>query len=103
MTISSETLQKLAKYDTPTICNVIELFDVQWASSSFQAGDVMIFGMYLMHASLENSSGRYRLSSDTRYQLASEAVDERHMGEHPDRIPKGSGRPKSFQQARDDP
>lgn len=29
MTVSSETLQKLAKYDTPTICNVIELFDVR--------------------------------------------------------------------------
>jgi regulator of RNase E activity RraA len=28
MTISKETLAKLAKFDTPTICNVIELFDV---------------------------------------------------------------------------
>jgi regulator of RNase E activity RraA len=28
-TISSEILQKLARYDTPTICNVIELFDVR--------------------------------------------------------------------------
>ena len=29
MTISKETLQKLAQFDTPTICNVIELFDVR--------------------------------------------------------------------------
>lgn len=29
MTVSSETLAKLAKYDTPTICNVIELFDIR--------------------------------------------------------------------------
>jgi len=29
MTVSSESLQQLAKYDTPTICNVIELFDVR--------------------------------------------------------------------------
>ncbi len=29
MTISQKTLDKLAKYDTPTICNVIELFDVR--------------------------------------------------------------------------
>src|SRR5678816_1892103 len=29
MTISQDTLDKLAKYDTPTICNVIELFDVR--------------------------------------------------------------------------
>lgn len=29
MSISQETLDKLAKFDTPTICNVIELFDVR--------------------------------------------------------------------------
>ena len=29
MTISSETLAKLAEFDTPTICNIIELFDVR--------------------------------------------------------------------------
>src|SRR5947208_1675561 len=29
MTISSETLGKLARFDTPTICNVIELFDIR--------------------------------------------------------------------------
>ncbi|MEQ8784854.1 MAG: RraA family protein [Pirellulaceae bacterium] len=29
MTITPETLQKLAKYDTPTICNIIELFAVR--------------------------------------------------------------------------
>jgi len=29
MTISREVLAKLAKFDTPTICNVIELFDIR--------------------------------------------------------------------------
>ena len=29
MPITQETLDKLAKYDTPTICNVIELFDIR--------------------------------------------------------------------------
>lgn len=29
MTISSATLAKLAEFDTPTICNIIELFDVR--------------------------------------------------------------------------
>src|SRR5688500_16868404 len=29
MTLSPETLSRLAKYDTPTVCNVIELFDVR--------------------------------------------------------------------------
>jgi hypothetical protein len=39
--------------------------------------------MFTMHASLVNLSDRYRLSSDTRYQLASEPVDERWVGEKP--------------------
>ena len=29
MPITTETLQKLARYDSPTICNVIELFDIR--------------------------------------------------------------------------
>ena len=29
MTLSADTLQKLARFDTPTICNVIELFDIR--------------------------------------------------------------------------
>jgi 4-hydroxy-4-methyl-2-oxoglutarate aldolase len=29
MSVSAETLKKLAQFDTPTICNVIELFDVR--------------------------------------------------------------------------
>ena len=29
MTITQETLDRLAEFDTPTICNVIELFDVR--------------------------------------------------------------------------
>lgn len=32
-----------------------------------------------MHAPLTNTSNRIRLSSDTRYQLASDPVDTRHM------------------------
>jgi len=68
--------------------DVKETLDIQWASTPFNAGDVVIFGMYFMHASLENTSNKFRISSDTRYQLASEAVDQRHMGEDPDVIPK---------------
>ncbi len=32
MAITSETLKRLAQFDTPTICNVIELFDVRRAT-----------------------------------------------------------------------
>lgn len=68
--------------------DVMETLGIQWASTPFNAGDVVIFGMYFMHASLENTTNRFRISSDTRYQLASEAVDQRHMGKDPDEIPK---------------
>ena len=40
MTISSETLQKLSKYDTPTICNVIELFDVRPRNEGYMGGRI---------------------------------------------------------------
>jgi hypothetical protein len=46
-------------------------------------GDALIFGMFTMHASLNNESDRFRISSDTRYQLASEPVDERWVGDQP--------------------
>ena len=68
--------------------DVIETLGTKWAATPFQAGDVVIFGMYFMHASLENTTNRFRISSDTRYQLATEATDQRHMGKDPDVIPK---------------
>jgi hypothetical protein len=39
--------------------------------------------MFTVHTSLDNHSDRIRISSDTRYQLASEPVDERWVGEQP--------------------
>jgi hypothetical protein len=39
--------------------------------------------MYTMHASMDNHTNRLRLSTDTRYQLAAEPVDERWIGEDP--------------------
>lgn len=54
----------------------------RWLTANFRAGDVLAFGPSLVHASLDNWSPdrRCRLSSDTRYQLASEPVDERYNG-----------------------
>ena len=37
----------------------------------------MGFGLYMMHASIPNRSNKYRISIDTRYQLAKEEKDER--------------------------
>ena len=58
-------------------------FGGQWMTSEFEPGDALIFGMFTLHASLTNTSNKFRLSSDTRYQLASEPVDERWIGEKP--------------------
>ena len=55
----------------------------RWLTADFHAGDVLLFGMYLMHASTDNHSRGFRLSTDTRYQLDSEPVDERWVGKNP--------------------
>ena len=55
----------------------------RWLSTEFKAGDVLIFSMFTIHASLDNHSSAIRLSTDSRYQLASEPVDERWVGSNP--------------------
>ena len=55
----------------------------RWLTTDYQLGDLLVFGMYTMHASMDNHTNRLRLSTDTRYQLASEPVDERWIGEEP--------------------
>jgi ectoine hydroxylase-related dioxygenase (phytanoyl-CoA dioxygenase family) len=62
---------------------VREALGGRWLTTDFRAGDVLLFGMYTMHASSDNHARSYRLSTDTRYQLASEPVDERWVGENP--------------------
>ncbi|NGP44909.1 phytanoyl-CoA dioxygenase family protein [Bacillaceae bacterium SIJ1] len=62
---------------------IVDEFGGQWATTSFEAGDMILFGMYMMHASLNNTTNRFRISADTRYQLASEPVDERWVGKKP--------------------
>lgn len=55
----------------------------RWLTNEFKTGDVLIFGMFTVHASLDNHSRQIRLSADSRYQLASEPADERWVGEAP--------------------
>ncbi len=56
----------------------------RWLTAEFRAGDVLTFTMYTVHASLDNrTKDRIRFSSDSRYQLASDPVDERWVGENP--------------------
>ncbi len=55
----------------------------RWLSANYKAGDVMIFGPYLVHGSLDNNTNLLRLSTDSRYQLASEPADGRWIGSRP--------------------
>lgn len=60
-----------------------EKFGGRWLSAEFKMGDVVIFGMEMIHASLQNQTNQIRLSSDTRYQRSSQPADHRWMGENP--------------------
>lgn len=57
----------------------------RWLTADFRAGDFLCFGMFLLHCSTDNQSpeGKLRISTDTRYQLASEPADERWVGDEP--------------------
>jgi hypothetical protein len=58
---------------------------VRLLTAEFQPGDILIFGMFTLHASFDNvsASGRVRISCDTRWQPASEPMDERFRGPDP--------------------
>jgi ectoine hydroxylase-related dioxygenase (phytanoyl-CoA dioxygenase family) len=56
---------------------------LRWLTGEFKAGDLLTFTLYTLHGSLDTHSDRVRISSDSRYQLASEAVDERWIGANP--------------------
>lgn len=55
----------------------------RWLTAEFNMGDLVVFCMNMVHGGAENRSDRLRISSDSRYQLASEPVDERWIGENP--------------------
>ncbi|MBS12579.1 MAG: phytanoyl-CoA dioxygenase [Gemmatimonadetes bacterium] len=55
----------------------------RWLTSEYEMGDLLLFSMYLMHASSDNRSNAVRISSDSRYQLASQPQDERWIGDDP--------------------
>jgi ectoine hydroxylase-related dioxygenase (phytanoyl-CoA dioxygenase family) len=56
----------------------------RWLTSrEYRMGDVLIFTMRTVHASIDNQTRAIRLSSDSRYQPESLPVDERWVGESP--------------------
>lgn len=53
--------------------------DARWLVADYAAGDVMVHSAHIVHAGLDNvdPGGRMRLSTDIRYQRASEPIDWR--------------------------
>jgi hypothetical protein len=68
-------------YNPPVLRNK---FGGRWLTAEFEPGDFITFGMFLVHASLDNrTENRLRISSDARYQRASEPIDDRWIGVNP--------------------
>lgn len=65
--------------------SVAQRMGTRLLSADFNAGDVVLFGMFTLHGSLDNqmTGGRIRLSCDMRWQPAHEAIDERWFGAPP--------------------
>ena len=61
---------------------VQDLYGARWLTTDFEPGDVLCFGMHTLHGALDNRSttGRCRLSSDSRYQRTDEPADPRWNG-----------------------
>lgn len=62
----------------------------QWRTSDFAAGDIVVFGMGLVHASTANLTDRVRMSCDVRWQPAADPVDERYMRPNEPRAKAGA-------------
>lgn len=55
----------------------------RWLTGEYRMGDLLVFSVFTVHASLDNQTNRIRLSSDSRYQLQNLPVDERWIGANP--------------------
>lgn len=55
----------------------------RWLTAQYEMGDLLVLSMYTMHASSDNQTDRIRISSDSRYQLAAEVIDDRWIGADP--------------------
>ena len=59
-------------------------FGGRWLVTEFEPGDFLTFGMFVVHASIDNQTeNEIRISTDSRYQRASEPIDERWVGINP--------------------
>ncbi len=62
---------------------ITDKFGGRWLTTSFNPGDVLIFGLYTLHASTTNLTNKFRISCDIRFQPAGDEVDDRWAGKDP--------------------
>jgi ectoine hydroxylase-related dioxygenase (phytanoyl-CoA dioxygenase family) len=58
-----------------------------WVTDDMRAGDCVIFGIKTLHMSTTNTTDRFRISCDTRWQPSRDAIDERWKGSPTDGEP----------------
>lgn len=56
--------------------------DAAWATADYEAGDAVVFHSLCVHAGMPNTSGHIRLSTDNRYQSASDPVVPESLKPH---------------------
>ena len=76
--------------------DVVQNLGGRWATTDFEVGDALIFTMYTLHGSTNNTTDRWRISSDTRYQPAGDPADERWNGDKPKAHYTRTEEPNSF-------
>lgn len=80
---------------------IIDRFGGQWKTTAFRAGDMLTFGMFTLHASTTNTTDRWRLSCDVRFQPLSDPADPRWVGDDPSgHLPAGQTPHKTMAAAR---
>jgi ectoine hydroxylase-related dioxygenase (phytanoyl-CoA dioxygenase family) len=58
-------------------------FGGRWLTTAFNPGDVLIFGLFTLHASTTNLTDKFRISCDIRFQPAGDKLDKRWAGKDP--------------------
>ena len=75
----NRTTKRPAASITADLPGLADRHDARWLLANYRAGDVMVHSSYVVHASTDNVDrlNRVRLSTDIRYQRASEPIDWR--------------------------
>jgi ectoine hydroxylase-related dioxygenase (phytanoyl-CoA dioxygenase family) len=72
---------------TKDLPSLADRLNTRWLMANYEAGDMVIHSPYMIHAATANVSpdNRIRLSTDIRYQLVTDKIDERWSQDyHPD-------------------